>query len=187
MDKKLDPLWKEIKTIINHSSIPEDPLHAENTLYWLLRLCPTADKIMQLAAYAHDIERAIPDKRVKREDFFDYNLFKMAHARNSAKIITRIMKRYGICDKDIKEVEYLVLHHETGGCERSDLIKDADSLSFFDVNLIFYAKRNKLQEVMDRCIWGYKRISPNSRKFLDEIIKNKEEVAIFIKAISNYF
>lgn len=174
-------LWGEAKAIINHSSIPEDPLHAKNTLYWLLRLCPGADEILRLAAFAHDIERAISDIRVKRKDFPDYDSFKMAHAKNSAKIMAEIIKKYGVSSHDIKDVEYLIIHHEIGGCKRSDLIKDADSLSFFDVNLAFYEQRNKIQEVIERCIWGCKRISPGRKRFLEEIMENKKEVAPFIE------
>ena len=181
--KELLPLWKEVESIIRHSSVSEDPLHAKNTLQWLLRLNPHANETMKLAAFAHDIERALPERKVKREDFPDYNAFKLAHARNSAKIIAELMGKYGVCIKDIEEVRYLVAHHETGGCERSDLIRDADSLSFFDVNLAFYAKRNRFQEVVDRCLWGYKRISAKRRKYLYELIENRKEVATFVKNI----
>jgi len=174
MNKRFKYLWKELEDIINKSPLPEDPIHAKNTLYWLLRLAPGSDENLKLAAFAHDIERAIPERKIRREDFINYDSFKMAHAMNSAKIIVHIMKKYNMPDKDIRDVEYLVIHHEIGGCKRSDLIKDADSLSFFDTNLIFYAKRNPIKEILRRCIWGYKRISPCRRKFLYEIIRKKK-------------
>jgi len=184
---KLKPVWKEVEDIIKKSPVPEDPIHAENTLYWLLKLYPEADENLKLAAFAHDIERAIPEKKVKREDFSDYDSFKAAHARNSAKIIGQIMKKHNLCDKRIKDIKYLVLHHETGGCERSNLIKDADALSFFDTNLAFYIKRNTMEDVIHRCIWGYKRLSPDKRKLLFEIMKNKKETkSIIEEAISRY-
>ena len=176
-------LWTRIENIIKNSPVPEDFVHAKNTLYWLLRFYPEADETLKLAAFAHDIERAIPEKKVKREDFSSYESFKMAHAKNSAKIIAQIMKEHNISNKKIKDVKYLVLHHEIGGCDRSNLIKDADALSFFDTNLIFYIKRNTIDDVLNRCIWGYKRISPDKRKFLFEIMKNKKEVAFIIKKV----
>ncbi len=45
-----------IRKIIARSSVPEDPLHAENTLKWLLKLESKADPALQIAAYAHDGE-----------------------------------------------------------------------------------------------------------------------------------
>lgn len=184
---KLRSVWKEVEDIIRRSPVPEDPIHAKNTLYWLLRLYPEADENLKLAAFAHDIERAIPEKKVKREDFPDYDSFKMAHAENSAKIIGQIMKKHNLCDKRIEDIKLLVLRHETGGCKRSNLIKDADALSFFDTNLAFYMKRNTMEDVIHRCIWGYKRLSPDKRRFLYEIIQNKKETkSIIEKAILIY-
>ncbi len=43
-----------------------------------------------------------------------------------------------------QEVHRLVCLHEVGGDLRSDLLKDADSLSYFDVNLPRYFERGGL-------------------------------------------
>ena len=75
---------QRIKKIIAHSSVPEDPLHAENTLKWLLMLEPKADPALQIAACAHDIDRAVKRRKVHRSDFKCYEAFKAAHARNGA-------------------------------------------------------------------------------------------------------
>ena len=50
-----------------------------------------------------------------------------------------------------------------GGDPRSDLLKDADSLSYFDVNLPLYFERNGWQETHRRCVWGYRRLSERAR------------------------
>jgi hypothetical protein len=50
-----------------------------------------------------------------------------------------------------------------GGDLRSDLLKDADSLSYFDVNLPLYFERNGWQETHRRCVWGYRRLSERAR------------------------
>ena len=62
---------QRIRKIIARSSVPEDPLHAENTLKWLLKLEPKADPALQIAAYAHGI--TYEDEvltRLKREAIF---------------------------------------------------------------------------------------------------------------------
>ena len=59
----------------------------------------------------------------------------------------------------IEQVCELVRRHEVGGDERSDLLKDADSISYFEVNLPHYYDRHGWEETKRRCLWGYKRLS----------------------------
>ena len=145
------------------SLVPEDPGHAENTVEWLLRLDPDADEALQIAALGHDIDRAVETRKVQRADFAEYDAFKAAHAHNSAIILMEIMDACGLA-RDIKEEVYrLVCHHEVGGDSRTDLLKDADAISYFDVNLPLYYERNGWEETLRRCQWGYRRLSARMR------------------------
>ena len=67
--KKNECVKKKIEKIIKNSLVPEDPMHSKNTLEWLLKLKPDADEALQIAALAHDIERAIGKRKVKRKDY----------------------------------------------------------------------------------------------------------------------
>ena len=78
---------ERIRSVISRSKVPEDPLHAENTLAWVLRLMPEADEALQLAALGHDIDRAIESRRVRKDRFRSFDEFKAAHAANSAEIL----------------------------------------------------------------------------------------------------
>lgn len=157
---------RRIRTILAGSQVPEDPLHAENTLEWLLKLKPDADEALQVAALGHDIERAIEARKVQRTDFADYDAFKAAHARNSAEILKEVMEECNLSQETIDEVYQLVCRHESGGDPRANLLKDADSLSFFDVNLPLYYARNGWAESRRRCVWGYRRLSPERRSLV---------------------
>ncbi len=53
---------QRIRAIVQGSTTPEDPIHAENTLKWLLELCPEADEALQVAALGHDIDRAMEEQ-----------------------------------------------------------------------------------------------------------------------------
>ena len=46
----IDCVKKNIEGIIEKSLIPEDPIHAKNTLEWLLKLKPDADEALKIAA-----------------------------------------------------------------------------------------------------------------------------------------
>ena len=162
-------LTKAIERVIAQSSLTEDPIHSKNTLQWLLRLKPGADEGLQIAALGHDIERAIEERKVKRQDFVDYDAFKQAHARNSAGILRDLMLENGFSDsKFVDDVYTLVCRHEVGGDPRSNILKDADSLSYFDVNLPHYYQRDGREETLGRCLWGYRRLSQHGKAMLRE-------------------
>ena len=67
---------RKIRSVISKSGVPEDPVHAENVLEWVLKLKPDADEALQIAALAHDIDRADERRKVWRSNFNDYNAFK---------------------------------------------------------------------------------------------------------------
>jgi len=128
----IDCAKQRIREIIADSGVSEDPRHAENTLKWLFRLEPKVDPALQIAALAHDIDRAVETGKVRRADFNDYNTFKAAHARSGAAILRAILDKCGVTESVADEACRLVTLHEVGGDPRSDLLKDADSISFID-------------------------------------------------------
>ena len=155
---------RKIRAVISKSGVPEDPVHAENVLEWVLKLKPDADESLQIAALAHDIDRADERRKAQRSDFNDYNAFKAAHANNGAKILKEILHECHVKQSIIDEACRLVERHETGGDRRSDLLKDADSISYFEVNMPLYFQREGYEETLTRCIWGYQRLSPKMKE-----------------------
>ncbi len=163
---ELQCVVRRIREVIAGSTVPEDPDHSRNTLRWLLDLGPESDAALRIAALGHDIDRAV-EGRVRRADFADYDAFKAAHARNGAAILREIMRECGVADDALtQEVHRLVCAHEVGGDPRSDLLKDADSLSYFDVNLPRYFEREGWEETRRRCAWGYLRLSGRARSIV---------------------
>jgi len=157
----------EILATISKSEVPEDLEHARDTRAWLLRLKPDADAALQIAALGHDIERSIRERKVKRSYFRDYDAFKRAHAENSAAILKEILMKYDLDREWIDRVIDLVRRHETGGTPDADILKDADSLSFFRVNLPLYFLRHTPEETTFRIRWGYARLSPRARSLVN--------------------
>ena len=172
---------QKIRAVIAGSEVPEDPLHAENTLAWLLKLKPESDKTLQVAALGHDIERALGIRKVKRGDFPDYDAFKAAHARNSAEILREIMEDCGMSQEMASEVYLLVCRHETGGDPRADLIKNADGVSYFHVNMPLYYQREGWEETKRRCIWGYGRLSAQAKRIVENIAYTDEKLTKLLR------
>ncbi len=160
---KMNCVKKKIKEFIEKSFVTEDPIHAENVLEWVLKLKSDADEALQIAALAHDIDRAVEKQKILRSDFDDYDAFKAAHAKNSARILREILNGCHVEQTIIDEACRLVERHETGGDLCSDLLKDADSISYFEVNMPLYFQREGYEETLKRCIWGYQRLSPKMK------------------------
>ncbi len=175
---------ERILAVIRRSTVPEDPAHAENTLAWLLRLAPGADLALRIAALAHDIDRALPEgERVRRADFDDYDAFKAAHARNGARVLERILRGCGAPEPLVREACRLVARHESGGDARADLLRDADSLSFYDTNLPLYLAREGEAEALRRARWGWRRLSPRARALLAAIRHGDPAVDAIIERV----
>jgi len=177
----IDCVKKEIERIIERSIVTEDPIHSKNTLEWLLKLEPNADEALKIAALGHDIERAIEKRKVKRKDYRDYGDFKKAHALNSANILKEIMTGCNVRKELVDDVFFLVSCHETGGDKRVDVLRDADSISFFHVNLAYYFVRNGVEETKKRCSWGYKKLSDNLKGVVAEFDYQNKELELLVK------
>ncbi len=173
-----------IRSIIEGSTVPEDPIHSSNTLEWLLRLEPHADGALRIAASGHDIERAVSSRRINKADFKSFDEFKAAHAMNSARILAEILEECSVEKSVIEEVFRLVCLHETGGDGRSDLLKEADSLSFFEVNLPYYFARNRADTTFERGVWGYKRLTRTSRETVKKFTYEDERLDTLIQQIA---
>jgi hypothetical protein len=155
-----------IRTAIAGSAVPEDRRHAENTLKWLLMFEPDAGQALQIAALAHDIDRAVEAEKTKRSEYDDYDVFKAAHAQGSAMILKKILSDCRLPAETAKEACRLVTLHEVGGDPRSDLLRNADSISFFEVNMPLYCQREGRKETIRRCIWGLRRLSEQMKSIV---------------------
>jgi len=182
----LETAKQEIRAIIARSSVPEDPTHAENTVQWLLKIKPDADEALQIAALAHDIDRALK-RKIKRNDYEDYDEFKAAHAKHSADILRDILEAHSVGSDIVDKACHLVLHHEVGGNPEADVLKDADSISYFDSNLPLYYGREGWEETKRRCVWGYRRLSPKMRKVLPSIRHQETKLNQMLQEVINEF
>lgn len=173
-----EKIRRKIDELTVHSVFPEEPIHSVNTLEWVLKLKPDADEALQIAALGHDIERSFEDKRIHSEDFDDYSEYKQAHALNSAQILSQMLEEYGVDEGMVDDVARLVAHHEMGGDEREELLKNADSLSFFHVCLPFYFDRKGPDITRKRAVWCYKRLPEDlwgyvaEFDYMDPVLKN---------------
>src|SRR5215216_21787 len=177
----------EILQVLSHSGVPEDYEHALHVLKWVNRLKPDADFSLRIASIGHDIERALPDQKVERMNFPSYDDFKRAHAENSTKIVNEILSRYPIAQAVIERVHYLIANHEFGKEGDLDLtiLEDADSLSFFEINLPYYFHREGETETYFRMQWGYARMSESAKQFLKNFSNGEDILNDFLQKVQS--
>jgi len=173
---------KNIKAIIALSGIPEDPIHSQNTCEWVLKLDPKADESLQIAALGHDIERAVKSRKILRKDYKDYDQFKEAHAINSVVILKDIMNECKLDEQMLKDICEMVRYHEVGGNKQTNLLRDADTISFFEINLPLYCMRNDNEEIKRRCFWGLKRLSPDLHYIVSEFEYKDKDIELLVKS-----
>lgn len=151
----------------------DDIKHFERTVYWLKQLKSDADEALCIAAFAHDIERAFRETTsdsmagIYAKGFRDEELLTY-HQNKGAEIIANFLKEQNAPDKLIERVKILISKHEEGGNEEQNLVKDADSVSYFE-NQIEHFLTKKVAEVgkdkvREKFQWMFDRITSKKAK-----------------------
>jgi hypothetical protein len=174
--RRFEAASMRLARIIERSAAPEDPSHAENTLHWMLQLAPTADEILQLAAYGHDTERALAD-RLHQDSFETYDKYKCAHARRSGRVVARIALECGYTRAESNRLAYLIGAGEFASDDPDvQLLCDADSISFFDNNLPYYLEGKGVERTRTKIEFMYGRASIRAREHVRELLRSKPEL-----------
>ena len=156
--------------------------HFERTVYWVKQLRAGADETLLISAMAHDIERAFRQRDVlekKQTLGFTDKEFLRPHEERGAEIIAEFLKEQGADEELIGRVKMLVSRHEEGGDDDQNLLKDADSVSFFENNVpLFLTKKAEevgRERVKQKFDWMYNRITSGKAK---QIAKDWYENAV---------
>jgi hypothetical protein len=164
--------------------------HFKQTVYWLLKLKPDADEAMRIAAISHDIERAYRSDEQKenaegKSMKFNSPEFFRPHEEKGAEIMEKFLLENSASEELSKKVRHLISRHEEGGDDEQNLIKDADSISFFEKNAIWMAtelvKKSGKEKIKEKLDWMFNRITLDKAKefakpMYNESIKKLNEV-----------
>jgi len=189
MEKKLKPILRKVIAKLSEKSNTslKDTKHELNhiilVLDWLYIIKPKPSLDLELACLLHDCDRFFPSRRALKKNFKDYNDYKKEHSKKSAKIAGEILKSLKQI-KQIKSVQDIILNHEFGGNVKSNIVRDCDSLAFFNLeHLYFYFKKNGRQKTLAKINFMYSRMSPKNKKILNKNLdlKNYLELISILK------
>ena len=154
--------------------------HFEKTLDYLRIISPFPDEATEVAAYAHDWERG-----GKKSDLTPYINGKslidretmVKHQKESADKLYNFLIDSGASEEFAQKARSIVAKHEEGGFPEANDVKDADSLSYFEVVAEFHigwvkkgVKKEQLREKFD---FMYNRISSDFAKKMAEPMYRK--------------
>jgi hypothetical protein len=86
------------------------------------------------------------------------------------------LRTHGYPEEIIQKVHHLVANHEVGGDEETDILRNADSLAYFEYNIPFFLESNGRERTKEKIKFMYRRIPKEaqdmvrSMKFSDENI-----------------
>ena len=173
---------RDIFDVLKNSRFKDEDIHATSAWNWVLKLKPDADFSLQIATLGHDIERGT-SSAVLANEFENYSDYKKVHSLNGAKEIKKILLKYDLDDKIISKIYNLVLNHEVGGNEEADILRDADSLAYFDKSVEQYSKRNTPKKTRFKIKLMFNRASPRVQKIVKELKYNNKEIEEYIREL----
>jgi hypothetical protein len=150
---------------------PYNREHLLRALEWVDRLAPDAREAVRLATLTHDMERAFPGPDSPAMSSLDDPMYERLHSERSARIVSAWLKSNGADDQLIRDVEALVIDHETGGTAEADLVQAADRLSFLETNIDLFlgfvrSGRFSVDDVRTKFEHSYHRIRVPDAKAL---------------------
>lgn len=163
-------LFLRVKKFIDKSFNFTNTKHFERTVFWVQKLKPNASEALIIAAYSHDIERAFRKKNIKTRKFVAGKELKY-HQKEGARIIYEFLTKNNADEKLAKKVQKLISKHEVGGSKDQNLLKDADSISYFETNAMRHTtwvkeKGFSKKEIERKFNWMYERITSKEAKRL---------------------
>jgi len=147
--------------------------HFLRTVHWVKILKPDADEALLVSAIAHDIERGFRNHQnyshIKKADKgFRSDEHLTHHQNEGAKLIGEYLQQIGANKDFIERVKMLVSKHEVGGNDDQNLLKDADSVSFFENNVDHFVNKKvgetSKEKVKDKFDWMFNRITSEKAK-----------------------
>lgn len=156
--------------------------HLIRTGYWVKKVYPGADEAMVIAAITHDVERAFPSGRKPpspelKGAKWDDVVYNRWHGKRSSKFVGKFLEDHDAQENLIKKVTKLIIYHEEGGWEEADYLRDADSISFLEINPPFFISRIgkdlKRKEVKEKFDYMFRRIGSRKARELAASFYNK--------------
>jgi len=168
-------LYEEVVWFVNDTFKGKKVRHFERTVFWFEQLLERSlTEAERVAAYSHDIERGFREPLDSNQPLPNYTGedFLKHHQQEGAKIMATFLVERNMNNDDIELVKHLIEKHEQGGDDLQNVLKDADSISFFETNVKDFVEKKALTEgyehVRAKLDWMFDRITSDVAKKVAE-------------------
>ncbi|MFA6553254.1 MAG: HD domain-containing protein [Patescibacteria group bacterium] len=173
-------LYKQVDQWLSATAKPRQMVHFRRAAYWVKQLRSDADEAMLIAALGHDAERVFHGHTdPKAGENLHEPAYLKKHQEGGADIVGDFLQKSGADQKLVDRVRMLIARHEEGGTDDQNVIKDADSVSFFENNIDHFLndllKKCGRENVKDKFQWMFSRITSERAK---DIVKSWYEQAM---------
>ena len=190
MNFKMATLFEKTREFVRESFKDSEAqmLHFDRTVYWVNVLRPDADEAMFIAAIGHDLERSVRTEEqkpeVKKVSFSNRDHL-VYHSEKGAEIMKNFLQNETDDVDLIERVVHLISNHEFGGDEDTNILMDADSLSFLENNVDLFIEKLPVAGcamIEEKFKWMFSRIHSEEAKAIakpmyEEGIKRIREAA----------
>ncbi|MFA7243922.1 MAG: DUF4202 family protein [Patescibacteria group bacterium] len=183
LEKLMPDLLEKSIEFVDKSFGKKSP-HFERALYWVKILKPDADEALQIAAYCHDIDRSTwmnsKDRPAISKKLMLQDLEAIReHEEHGAEMMYDFLVANGADESLAEKVRHLISRHEEGDDDEQNVLKDADSISYFETN----AERHiaelgtfTFHELKSKTDYMFNRItSPEAKKLAEPNYKSAIE------------
>ena len=168
MTDKFNKLHQRISEIVSESPLEGELKHSESVWKLVQKIDGHSSEELQIAALCHDIERGVTPRVLQHNDE-NYEDYKQRHAKRSSDITAQLLNDFGYSKESVSKVKNMIENHEVGGNEETNVLRDADSVSFFIDNIDIYIKRNTLEKSEYKIKLMYERASERAKKMIKQV------------------
>ena len=164
---------KFIKESFGDTNMQSQIKHLLRTAYWVKFLYPKANEALLVAAISHDIDKVFRkpgyyENMVRSNKGFLKKESIIEHPKRCSKIMEGFLKRNKVKKELIFKIKDFIEKYEIGGNKEQNILKDANSLSFFENNVDVFLSLKKWgsnkQNIRDKFDWMYSRITSRKAK-----------------------
>lgn len=163
---------EETKKFIDSLLKGKSSKHFDRTVDWLKIIYPDYDEALLVASYSHDVERLSSTRDTSKDNKFLDDSGLRFHQEEGGRIMEKFLLEVGATQEFASRVNHLISYHEDGGDEEQNVLKDADSISYFEVNAPLHAtwveKGFPKEELKKKFDWMFERIT----------LKNAKDIAL---------
>jgi len=164
-------------TYINELLGSKSPAHFDRTVYWIKEIYPKFNEELLVAGYSHDIERLVSTRDTSKSKKFLDDTDLLFHQEHGGILMHDFLVSIDAPITFANRVSELISKHEIGGDIEQNVLKDADSISYFEINAPLHAtwvlEGFPKEELKSKFDWMFNRISSEAAKrFAEPLYKN---------------